>query len=150
MLSRGIGARKRVSAIRRWPEDLRLEGATREMGVAGRGGPGPLDTAAPRDYSGGMSEAPPEDSNAALAWMWGQYVWVPLTWRINRRWGLHSAIARAMKTCLEGHVVTRRIPQATRKSAETRAVQRPSAGHAACACPGQAIAGADRVLGRTL
>lgn len=193
MLSRGIGARNRVSGIRRWPEDLRLEGATREMGVAGRGGPGPLDTAAPRDYSGGMSEAPPEDSNAALAWMWGQYVWVPLTWRINRRWGLHSAIARAMKTWLEGHVVTgqtgarpeprtntpatpaprsddapvsrrreRRsapqwgevspdgIPQATRKSAETRAVQRPSAGHAACACPGQAIAGADRVLGRTL
>src|SRR5258708_17250641 len=28
----------------------------------------------------------------------------PLTWRINRRWGLHSAIARAMKTWLEGHV----------------------------------------------
>src|SRR5260370_22643596 len=51
-----------------------------------------------------MSDAPPEDSNAALAWMWGQYVWVPLTWRINRRWGLHSAIARAMKTWLEGHV----------------------------------------------
>jgi len=72
--------------------------------IAGRGGPGLLDTAAPRDYSGGMSDAPPEDSNAALAWMWGQYVWVPLTWRINRRWGLHSAIARAMKTWLQGHV----------------------------------------------
>ena len=66
--------------------------------------PGPLDTAGPRDYSGGVSDSRPEDPNAALAWMWGQYVWVPLTWRIDRRWGLHSAIARAMKTWLEGHV----------------------------------------------
>ena len=45
-----------------------------------------------------------EDSNAALAWMWGQYVWVPLTWRIDRRWGLQSAVARVMKTWLEDHV----------------------------------------------
>ena len=51
-----------------------------------------------------MSEAPREDPNVALAWMWGQYVWVPLTWRIDRRWGLHSAMARAMKTWLEDHV----------------------------------------------
>jgi hypothetical protein len=65
---------------------------------------GLLDTAAPQDYSEGMSEALPEDSNAAVAWMWGQYVWVPLTWRLDRRWGLHSAIARAMKTWLEDHV----------------------------------------------
>ena len=63
-----------------------------------------LDTAALQDYSGGMRDELPEDSNAALAWMWGQYVWVPLTWRIDRRWGLHSAIARAMKTWLEDHV----------------------------------------------
>jgi len=48
-----------------------------------------LDTAALQDYSGGMHDELPEDSNAALAWMWGQYVWVPLTWRIDRRWGLH-------------------------------------------------------------
>ncbi len=51
-----------------------------------------------------MSDSRLEDPNAALAWMWGQYVWVPLTWRIDRRWGLHSAIARAMKAWLEGHV----------------------------------------------
>lgn len=55
-----------------------------------------LDSAAQQDYSGGMRDRLPEDSNAALAWMWGQYVWVPLTWRIDRRWGLPSVIARAM------------------------------------------------------
>jgi hypothetical protein len=44
------------------------------------------------------------DPDADLVRLWGQRVWLPLFWRIATRWGEDSAVARAVKAWLSGHV----------------------------------------------